>query len=174
MILTYISIDTFKTSLIKIEHEGKKVCELIDHVRKIGMMISEEVTAMFLHFKYQPEKDDKRIGQHYLDIFRGFDEDLGFLKESTLVDYIPFSDDFDPLMIEPSRKIQKMYESKKVEYDENVEELFSFNISYMYRLLRAHQKIVFFAKIAMTNKEKKEIEENPDKKSTIIHQMDEG
>ena len=62
-------------------------------------------------------------------------------------------------MIEPTKNIKKMYEQNIIEYDQHVEQIFIVNISYLYRLLRAHQKIKYFVKLANFDEEDSEPEE---------------
>lgn len=47
---------------------------------------------MFKYFKYDPDKEEPTIGQHYWRMFKTFGEDIGFLQESVLIDYVPFSE----------------------------------------------------------------------------------
>lgn len=39
------------------------------------------------------------VGYSYLTMFKDFDEDVQFLKESLLRFYVPFSGGFDPLFL---------------------------------------------------------------------------
>ncbi len=97
----------------------EKICDCIDHVRKTSMLISESTWEMFEQFRYTPgKKGQAALGSHYLRLFQHFDEDLRFLRESVMKYYICFSEGFDPLLL-----------------------VFRLNASYLYRLLRAHQRI---------------------------------
>jgi hypothetical protein len=87
------------------------------------------------------------VGSYYLKIFKTFDKDLEFLKTSLLKYYMPFSMGFDPLFLEQARQIRKLYTERRIVYDKNVEELFNINASYLYRLLRAHQKMLDYISI---------------------------
>lgn len=58
------SIKMLKELLVKVgsgkdwvKREMDRICGLINHIRKIGMMVCEEVVGMFSYFKYDPERD---------------------------------------------------------------------------------------------------------------------
>lgn len=55
---------------------------------------------------------------------------------------MPFSHGFDPLFLELSQKLRKCYTNESLVYDQNVEELINLNASYLYRLLRAQQRML--------------------------------
>lgn len=55
---------------------------------------------------------------------------------------MPFSAGFDPLFLELSQRLRKCYARESLVYDRNVEELINLNASYLYRLLRAHQRML--------------------------------
>lgn len=83
-----------------------------------------------------------RTGFYYLNLFRTFQEDILFLSDSLLKYYIPFSPGFDPLFTELVQRLRKSYAVENLVYDHNVEELTNLNASYLYRLLRAHQRML--------------------------------
>lgn len=64
-----------------------------------------------------------------------------------LIDYVPFSEEYDPLLLEPVRTIKKLYDARAVYYNKNIEELFTVNVSYLYRMMRAHQVMVKYANL---------------------------
>lgn len=100
---------------------------------------------MFDYYKYDPNKDNKQLGFYYIRIFKTFNKDLEFLKDSDLSFFIPFSENYDPLFLEPMKKINRKGCQENISiYDQNVQDLFSINASYLYRLLRAHQKMIDF------------------------------
>lgn len=123
------------------------ICDLIDQIRKNSMIICEEVTAMFQRYKYDPEKTPA-LGSHYLVLFRDFNSSLKFLKDSYLTNYIPFSDGYDPLFVQVLKSTQSRHQSNSLQYDYNVKELFNLNASYMYRLLRGHQKMLLYSNLS--------------------------
>jgi Cdc6-like AAA superfamily ATPase len=45
------------------------VCDYLDQARKITMVLCEEVTAMFQHYRYEPERDVNTDGLYYLKLF---------------------------------------------------------------------------------------------------------
>jgi len=64
------------------------------------MYVSEGVWEMFEHFRFKTiNKNSLSEGKHYIKIFASFDKDWSFLKESILRYYIPFTNNFDPLLI---------------------------------------------------------------------------
>lgn len=79
---------------------------------------------------------------YYLDMFKMFDKDLTFLKDSLLQFYIPFSNGYDPLFLEPLRLIKEAVRDGKKVYDPYIGQLFNLNPSYLYRMLRAHQRML--------------------------------
>jgi hypothetical protein len=82
------------------------VCLLIDHIRKVHLLIAEEIHEMFNNYGHPRVT---RVGFSYFELFREFDEDLQFLRESLLKFYIPFSSGFDPLLLELSQRLRKCY-----------------------------------------------------------------
>jgi len=104
---------------------------------------------MFQRYKWSSKHSkDIQAGSYYLTIFATFNSDLMFLKDSLLKFYMPFSSGFDPLFLEQARQIGKLYAEHKIVYDSNVEALFNINASYLYRLLRAHQKMLEYISIS--------------------------
>ena len=74
------------------------------------MLVCEEVSNMFKGFDYYPVKDRGELGCYYLGLFVCFGEDLLFLRQGTLANYIPFTTDSDPLLLKPARNIGRNYE----------------------------------------------------------------
>jgi len=56
-------------------------------------------------------------GKYYIKIFTNFDKDWSFIKESILRYYIPFTNNFDPLLIEAAKPLKKMYSENKLVYN---------------------------------------------------------
>ena len=109
------------------------------------MLISEHVWEMFECFRFNAGKrGEAALGRHYISLFQHFDEDLQFLKRSMMKYYICFSERFDPLLLEAAKPLKRFYSEKKIVYNEHVDELFRTNASYLYRLLRAHQRITAY------------------------------
>lgn len=83
-----------------LQYDLESVCDLIDHVRKTSMYVSESVWEMFQYFRFKTiNKNSLSEGKYYIKIFASFDKDWSFLKESILRYYIPFTNNFDPLLI---------------------------------------------------------------------------
>ena len=126
-------------------YDLEKLCDYVDHVRKTSMCICENIWEMFQHFKYKPHNRINLLdGKYYIKILARFDQDLRFLKQSLLRYYVPFSNDFDPLLIESAKPLRRYYAENKIVYNHHVDELFRLNASYLYRLLRAHQRMLSY------------------------------
>jgi hypothetical protein len=98
---------------------------------------------MFEYFRFKTTNKSSLIeSKYYIKIFSNFDNDWSFVKESILKYYIPFTSRFDPILIEAAKPLKKMYSENKLIYNQHIDELFRINPSYLYRLLRAHQKIL--------------------------------
>jgi hypothetical protein len=61
---------------------------------------------------------------------------------------MPFSSGFDPLLLKAAQNIGKLYAEDKIVYDADVEALFHVNASYLYRLLRANQRMLEYLSIS--------------------------
>jgi hypothetical protein len=91
-------------------YDLERVCDYVDHVRKTGMCICENVWEMFDYFKYKPQNKNTMLdGKYYITMLARLDSDLRFLKQSLLRYYIPFSNDFDPLLVESGKPLRRYY-----------------------------------------------------------------
>ena len=126
----------------------RKVCDQLDRVRKTTMLICEEISTFFRHFDYDPHRDGADMGAYYIGLFHYFGEDMQLLNNSILSEYIPFSNDYDPLLLKPTRSLTKYYEEGLIEENSSARELFDLNISYLYRLMRAQQEMEGYLEVA--------------------------
>ncbi len=86
--------------------------------------------------------DDSYVGNYYFMLFVQFGEHAFMLKDSFLKYYIDFSSGYDPLFLEHYKSAKNRTISEDLVKNEHIDSLFSVNISYYYRLLRAQQKML--------------------------------
>lgn len=108
------ALERFKDENYRREPNLEPICELIEHVRKVHLLVSEEVNEMFGLYGYPRAT---KTGYAYLRLFKEFNDDLEFLKDSLMKYYMPFSPGFDPLFIELVQQLRKAYTNQTLVYD---------------------------------------------------------
>ena len=107
-------MERFKDENYRRDPNLEPICEMIDHVRKIHLLVSEEVNEMFGLYGHPR---DTKTGYAYLRLFKEFNEDIEFLKDSLMKYYMPFSPGFDPLFIELVQQLRKCYTNQSLVFD---------------------------------------------------------
>ena len=107
-------LERFKDENYRRDPNLEPICEMIDHVRKIHLLVSEEVNEMFGLYGHPR---DTKTGYAYLRLFKEFNGDIQFLKDSLMKYYVPVLAGFDPLFIELVQQLRKCYTNQSLVFD---------------------------------------------------------